>query len=103
MSTTPKIVPKPVIIGFFLVGLLSILDAVMDRPMQDILPALPLANEINRALLHHEGRCGAALHAVLAYEQGDCKPVKELGVDSSVITEAYLQAIAWAAEHATLL
>jgi EAL and modified HD-GYP domain-containing signal transduction protein len=88
---------------FFLVGLLSILDAVMDRPMQDILPALPLADEINRALLHHEGRCGAALHAVLAYERGDCKPVKELGVDNSVITEAYLQAIAWAAECATML
>jgi EAL and modified HD-GYP domain-containing signal transduction protein len=88
---------------FFLVGLLSVLDAVMDRPMQDILSALPLAEEVNRALLHHEGLCGAALHAVLAYERGNWAPVKELNLDGSVITEAYLQALTWTADYETML
>ena len=56
---------------FFTVGLLSVLDAFMDRPMPDILPKLPLADEIVAALLAHEGMLGATLRCVLAYEQGD--------------------------------
>ncbi len=46
---------------FFTVGLLSVLDAFMDRPMLDILPALPLADEIVEALLAHAGMLGAIL------------------------------------------
>jgi EAL and modified HD-GYP domain-containing signal transduction protein len=84
---------------FFLVGLFSILDAVMDRPLSELLAALPLAEEVSRALLHHEGLYGAILHAVLAYERGDWKPVKQLGLDSDVINDAYLQAIAWSREY----
>ena len=55
---------------FFTVGLLSVLDAFMDRPMSDILPALPLVDEVVQALLVHEGMLGATLHCVLAYEPG---------------------------------
>jgi c-di-GMP-related signal transduction protein len=75
----------------------------MDRPMQDILSALPLAEEVNHALLDHEGLCGAALHAVLAYERGNWAPVKALNLDSSIITEAYLQALTWTADYETML
>ncbi len=87
---------------FFLVGLFSLLDAVMDRPLSDLLAALPLAEEVSRALLHHEGLYGAVLHAVLAYERGDWKPVKQLGLDSDVINDAYLQAIAWSQEYGAI-
>jgi EAL and modified HD-GYP domain-containing signal transduction protein len=87
---------------FFLVGLFSVLDAVMDRPLSELLAALPLAEEVSRALLHHEGLYGAILHAVLAYERGDWKPVKQLGLDSDVINDAYLQAIAWSREYGAI-
>ena len=87
---------------FFLVGLFSTLDAVMDRPLSDLLTALPLAEEVSRALLHYEGLYGAVLHAVLAYERGDWKPARQLGLDSAVINEAYLQAIAWSREYGAI-
>ena len=83
---------------FFIVGLLSVLDAFMDRPMPDILPALPLADEIVEALLAHEGMLGATLHCVLAYEQGDWEAVHNLGCPRDLLVKTYLEALMWATE-----
>jgi EAL and modified HD-GYP domain-containing signal transduction protein len=88
---------------FFLVGLFSVLDALLDSPLPQVLAALPLADEIVRALLHHEGVWGATLHCALAYERGNWDAVNALGLDAGTITNAYLQAIAWAAEYNAVL
>jgi EAL and modified HD-GYP domain-containing signal transduction protein len=82
--------------GFFLVGLFSVLDALMDMPMSDVLASLPLDNEITKALLDYDGSLGLTLRAVLAYERGNWDDVSLLGSDSSTLTDAYLQAIVWA-------
>ena len=83
---------------FFTVGLLSVLDAFMDRPMPDILPALPLADEIVEALLAHAGMLGAILGCVLAYERGDWEAVQNLGCPSDLLVKTYLEALMWATE-----
>jgi len=83
---------------FFTVGLLSVLDAFMDRPMLDILPALPLADEIVEALLSHTGMLGAILGCVLAYERGDWEAVQSLGCPSDLLVKTYLEALMWANE-----
>jgi c-di-GMP-related signal transduction protein len=80
---------------FFTVGLFSVLDAFLDRPMQDLLAALPLSDDIVQALLSHEGACGAILRCVLAYEQGDWEAVHDLGCTRHVLTNAYLESLAW--------
>ena len=54
---------------FFLVGLFSVLDALMDMPMTEIVASLPLDDMIVQALLHHEGALGLTLRSVLAYER----------------------------------
>jgi EAL and modified HD-GYP domain-containing signal transduction protein len=88
---------------FFTVGLLSVLDAFMDRPMPDILPTLPLADEIVKALLAHEGMLGAILRCVLAYERGDWEAVQNLGCPRDLLVKTYLEALMWATEmHHTL-
>jgi len=88
---------------FFTVGLLSVLDAFMDRPMPDILPALPLADVIVEALLAHEGRLGATLRCVLAYERGDWETAQNLGCPRDLLVKTYLAALMWATEmHNTL-
>jgi len=81
---------------FFTVGLLSVLDAFMDRPMPAILPTLPLADEIVAALLAHEGRLGATLRCVLAYERGDWETVQNLGCPRDLLVKTYLEALMWA-------
>ncbi|MCI2282533.1 HDOD domain-containing protein [Colwellia sp. MSW7] len=55
----------------FLTGLFSTLDAILDRPMAKVLQALPLAEEINNALLNHTGVLAECLDFVIAYSEGN--------------------------------
>ena len=84
--------------SFFTVGLLSVLDAFMDRPMPDILPTLPLTDDLVEALLSHEGRLGATLRCVLAYERGDWEAAQSLGCPRDLLVKTYLAALMWATE-----
>ncbi|MBB1270255.1 EAL and HDOD domain-containing protein [Shewanella sp. SR44-3] len=55
----------------FLMGLFSTLDAILDRPMDRVLRSLPLAPEINNALLHQQGELGQCFALAIAYMEGD--------------------------------
>jgi EAL and modified HD-GYP domain-containing signal transduction protein len=83
---------------FFLVGLFSVLDALMDTPMPEVLASLPLADEVVEALLAHEGLLGTVLTCTLAYEQGRWDDVVCPGLDHRAIMNAYLEATVWATE-----
>ena len=87
----------------FTVGLFSVLDALLDMPLDEILASLPLFDDIKRALLSHDGRLGAVLHCVLAYEHGDWDDAGLPGVDPETTRDAYLQAIDWANSIKSLL
>jgi EAL and modified HD-GYP domain-containing signal transduction protein len=84
--------------AFFTIGLFSVLDAMLDTPMPEVLKPLPLAEETSRALLYQEGIGGQMLRCVLAYERGNWDEVVCPGLDRRCIKETYLQAITWAAE-----
>src|SRR5262249_38780490 len=49
---------------FFTVGLLSLLDVLMDRQMKDILEELPLTDVVKGALLERSGLMGQAVNCV---------------------------------------
>jgi len=83
---------------FFTVGLLSILDAIMDLPMAKVLEKLPLTDDLNQAILNHKGPMGSVLACVLAYETGDWEKVDIINIKPSTLREAYLSAIAWTSE-----
>lgn len=55
----------------FLTGLFSTVDAILDRPMQEILDTLPLSKAIKQALLDNDGQLAKCLDATLAYINGD--------------------------------
>lgn len=78
----------------FTVGLLSVLDVMTQAPMELILAALPLSEEINAALLNHEGPLGRILACALAYERCDWASLDTLGLEPSQINDAYLTALA---------
>lgn len=86
----------PSLDSFFTVGMFSALDAILDTPMDRVLQALPLSEEIRAALLHHEGAPGAALKCVLAYERGDWDAVAFQDLSEQTLKDSYLAAIAWA-------
>jgi EAL and modified HD-GYP domain-containing signal transduction protein len=87
-------VPRPD--THFAAGMFSLLDALMECPMQEVLAELPLSDEINQALLEGKGALGESLASVLAYERGAWDDVDCPGLEEAAIREAYLRAIEWA-------
>lgn len=82
--------------SFFTVGLLSILDALSDAPMDEVLATLPLAEPIKEALRDRTGPPGRALAAALAYEHGQWDEVRALGLPAGAARAAYVDAVTWA-------
>ncbi len=76
----------------FLIGLLSILDLLLSRPLDEILPELSLAEEISQALLAKQGIAGEALQCALQVEAGEWHRVDYPGLNREQIHELYLSA-----------
>lgn len=74
----------------FMAGLFSVLDALLDVPMDEAVARLPLTHELRAALLRREGPLGVVLERVIAIEAGSLGVLAELGAD------AYAEASAWA-------
>ncbi len=55
----------------FTIGLLSAADVVLDCPLEQIIPELPLTTRVTTALLAHDGTAGELLRAAIAYERGN--------------------------------
>jgi EAL and modified HD-GYP domain-containing signal transduction protein len=83
---------------YFTIGLLSILDAIMDLPMAEVLESLPLTEDVNQALLEHTGPMGEILRCVISYENGEWNEVESMGISSVALRDSYLASIAWASE-----
>ncbi len=82
--------------SYFTVGLLSMLDAFFDRPLPSILEDLSLHPSVESALIGHKGDLGEALKALEPYEQADCNLAEQRATDRHVLTECYVEAMAWA-------
>ena len=85
---------------FFLMGLLSLIDAFLDRPMQEILAELPLSNEIKDALTGRMNLFGEVYRLILAYEKADWIQVNRyssrLNLKEEKIPKFFLQSVQWA-------
>lgn len=91
--------PHPSI--YFTVGLFSVLDALMDMKLEDILGQVTLSEEVNDALLHRKGDLGEMLSCVLAYEAGDIEHLQYRNLKLKSIRECYFDAVRWADKTVT--
>ena len=80
----------------FTVGLFSGLDALMDRPLDALLGDLPLADDVQRAVLQRQGPFGAVLSAALALERGEFESEALHALDPRPTAGSYLAAVDWA-------
>jgi EAL and modified HD-GYP domain-containing signal transduction protein len=86
-------------------GLFSLLDVMMNRPLKELLAQLHLSGDVCGALLG-EGRAGnplANVHAlVLANERAEWETLSaaagRLGVERERVAELYVDAVGWADE-----
>jgi EAL and modified HD-GYP domain-containing signal transduction protein len=80
-------------------GLFSTLDALLDKPISEILGSLPLKAELASALLDQSGPVGEVLRCVLSAERADWAPTIALGVDEARTSVILREAIAWTEEN----
>ncbi len=85
---------------FFEMGLFSILDVLIGRPMVDILERVPLEKEIKSALLGEENLLRKAYEVVLSYENGQWdrmdRATSKINLREIQYPRYYLKAVEWA-------
>lgn len=86
--------------SLFLLGLCSLLEALLGHPMAQILNDLPLDADVQAALLGADNRPRRVLDAVVHYERGEWAQASALAADLGLTVEhlgqAYDEALAWA-------
>jgi hypothetical protein len=74
----------------FTVAMLSILDALMDVPMRDVINPLPLADDVKGALSDRNGDKGGVLMAAVAYERAAWDELDATALDPGAPTDSSL-------------
>jgi EAL and modified HD-GYP domain-containing signal transduction protein len=86
----------------FLVGAFSMLDVILQRPVEDVVADLPLSPDVQAALCGQPNALRRVLEIVLAYERGEWQRSAELsedaGIDAEVLPVLYVGALEWTRE-----
>ncbi|MEH6470559.1 MAG: HDOD domain-containing protein [Halopseudomonas sp.] len=84
--------------NFFMVGMMSDINALLDMDMDSLLEQIPLNDEIKAAIGKHEGTMGMVLEAALAYERGEWERLDEFEINDGIYESAYRHSLTWAQE-----
>lgn len=86
----------------FLTGMFSLLDSLLDRPLEDILNDVPIDDAIFQALIEKRGVLGGLLMLVSAYEKAQWDKATsisfKLKLSDQAVAKAYQESIRWTAE-----
>jgi c-di-GMP-related signal transduction protein len=86
----------------FILGLLSLLDAMTETPMEAIARSLPLRPQAKDALMGVENRASLALRTMQSFESGVWRgrmlDSETLGMGEETLTRLYVESVKWAAD-----
>lgn len=86
--------------GGFLLGMCSMLDAILGQPMDSLVRHLPLGASLRAALLGEDNNWRRLLDCVIAYERADwpsaCAMAAAAGVATPELVPAHADAVRWA-------
>jgi EAL and modified HD-GYP domain-containing signal transduction protein len=82
--------------AYFFTGMLSIVDALLDKPMEEALADLPLAEDVVAALVQRGGGKGRTLKMAEACERGAWDEAALPGLDAADLAVLHVEAITWA-------
>jgi EAL and modified HD-GYP domain-containing signal transduction protein len=89
----------------FMLGLLSLLDAMLEIPMESIVKSLPLRTEAKAALRGATNRASLPLRAIQSFESGTWEgssPTVDLpNLSEETLTRLYLESVKWASDSVT--
>lgn len=88
--------------NLFIVGVFSLLDAILEMPMDKVLEKVQLPDSVCDALLSRSGVYGPFLQLAEACEESDGKRIvalaESLQFDPNKVNDAHLAALAWVEE-----
>jgi EAL and modified HD-GYP domain-containing signal transduction protein len=91
----------------FLTGLLSLLDAMVDGDIKEIMGKLPLSLEIKQAIVNRVGKSADILRLCELYENAEWKKIDQhcqtVGIDPTQATTLFQQSMNWSSERVKAL
>ena len=85
---------------YFLLGLFSCIDAMLDKDIKMILEKMPLSDRISEALVENKGEMYPYLRLIETYESGNWVAfqyaLKRTGLTEGNISAFYMEALQWA-------
>ncbi|MBV9802858.1 MAG: HDOD domain-containing protein [Solirubrobacterales bacterium] len=84
----------------FTLGLFSVIDALMDAPIEEVVAMIPFPSDMRDALIAREGEKGELLGCVTALEAGDFDSAQRLVRGAG---DLYLEALLWANDASNAL
>lgn len=86
----------------FLLGMCSLLDAILDQPMQSVIDQLPLSRPMQAALLGEDNSGRRLLECAIAQERGDWDGSRRLaiqvGLPPQILAAAHQAAMQWSTD-----
>ncbi|OYD25213.1 EAL and HDOD domain-containing protein [Oceanimonas baumannii] len=83
----------------FMCGLFSLLDVLLERPIAEILPQLPVSEEVKQALGQGKGQLGFLLGLMDNHERANWNNLKQrldfIGMEEKINADCYEKAICW--------
>jgi EAL and modified HD-GYP domain-containing signal transduction protein len=80
----------------FTAGLMSMLEALFERPLTEVLEAMPVTAEIKAGVVERTGVLGNILSDVISREQDEAP--EKVHFDVGAVNRAWLEALDWAAD-----
>jgi EAL and modified HD-GYP domain-containing signal transduction protein len=84
----------------FQIGLLSLMDAILEIPMREVLEGLPLDDNAKTVLLENKGPLSPPFDLMLAMEAGVWPRIEslssQLGIEQDFVAQSYWNAMEWA-------
>lgn len=83
----------------FLMGLFSVLDIILDVPMEEALGRVNVSKDIRDAILEQKGELSEVFEFMKAYENADwqevCRMLIVKEIDTDTIYDAYTETVVW--------
>ncbi|SEA57270.1 EAL and HDOD domain-containing protein [Alkalimonas amylolytica] len=87
----------------YLTGMMSLMDALLDEPIESVMQKLPLAKDIKEALVEGSGVLADYIKLMQWYEHADWQQasalIEQLRLPANKVPDAYHEAINWANEQ----
>jgi EAL and modified HD-GYP domain-containing signal transduction protein len=85
--------------SLFLIGLFSLIDVILQMPMEDALKEVALEERVKRTLIKKQGNLYPVLEFIFAYEKADWDQCSIMmiqnGIDFEAVSQAFIDATFW--------